>query len=290
SFLTPYENERVTLAKGVECYDCLAKELFPLHAYQIFAEGDILAIEKLLGIKGHNAFTPCRDCLIHGHRNVSGGQTIYYTALRGPLIPDQPAPPLEWTRDTLVLRSADHFKNALQKINSATTKKYQKELQRHYGIRHSPVLTRVNSLDPSKTYPWDWMHLFAENIIQTLVTLWTSDFKGLDTGSGNYRISSRDWEAIGLETLEAMKLIPSAFVRALGNIAQDKSTYTAESWAFWFMYIAPSTLANRFEDNKYYTHAMDLIAIMKITLQYEITRAEVEDLREKCWRWVQQYE
>ncbi|KAI0069407.1 hypothetical protein K474DRAFT_1584140, partial [Panus rudis PR-1116 ss-1] len=289
-FLSPYESERVSLAHGVECYDCLTRCLFNLHAYQIFNEGDIIAIEKLLGIKGHNALSPYRSCRIHGFRNITGRKTNYYAALRGPRVPGQGQQPIEWTKETLQLRTAEHFDHALHNISIAPTKTYQRQLQMHYEIREAPVLNRVSSLDPAKSYPWDWMHLFAENIIPTLVSLWMGNFKGLDTGTGNYHISASNWEEIGKETLEATSLIPSAFVRALGNIAHDRSTFTAESWTFWFMYIAPASLAKRFEDKKYYTHAMDLVTIMKMTLQYEITRAQVEELKERCWRWVQQYE
>ncbi|KAI0662144.1 hypothetical protein C8Q70DRAFT_879661, partial [Cubamyces menziesii] len=66
--------------------------------------------------------------------------------------------------------------------------------------------------------------------------------------------------------------------------------FTADIWAFWFMYVAPIVLRGRFADDKYHIHLCDFVNIMKATLQFEITRAELETLRNKIIIWVQQYE
>ncbi|KAI0669093.1 hypothetical protein C8Q78DRAFT_945394, partial [Trametes maxima] len=113
---------------------------------------------------------------------------------------------------------------------------------------------------------------------------------GRDEGSGSYIISDSNWAAISRETTEAIKDIPSAFVGAIPDLINARESFTAEIWAFWFMYIAPVVLHGRFVDEKYYHHMCDLIAIMKVTLQFEISRAELEDLRERIITWVQRYE
>jgi hypothetical protein len=66
SFLVPFKNECAKLANGALTFDSLGKQMFWLHAYNIFKLGDILSIEKLLEICGHNGFTPCQLCLITG--------------------------------------------------------------------------------------------------------------------------------------------------------------------------------------------------------------------------------
>ncbi len=71
SFLYPFEEELVKLAQGVDTYDEVAKQLFKLFAYLLLFLGDILAVEKFLGLKGHNGFAPCRNCNIKGFRNKS---------------------------------------------------------------------------------------------------------------------------------------------------------------------------------------------------------------------------
>jgi hypothetical protein len=64
--LSPFEDECALLAKGVPTYHCVQEAVFALHAYNLFPHGDIVAIEKLLNIKGHNGFSPCRLCEIQG--------------------------------------------------------------------------------------------------------------------------------------------------------------------------------------------------------------------------------
>ncbi|KIK79590.1 hypothetical protein PAXRUDRAFT_160935, partial [Paxillus rubicundulus Ve08.2h10] len=59
SFLSPLNDECTELAYGMETFDTTEQVLFPLHAYIIFKLSDIIAIEKFLRIKGHNAIYPC---------------------------------------------------------------------------------------------------------------------------------------------------------------------------------------------------------------------------------------
>jgi hypothetical protein len=160
----------------------------------------------------------------------------------------------------------------------------------YHGINGDPALHRVSSVDLAQCYPWDWMHLFLENIIPTLVKLWMGKFKGLNVGSGNYEIAEEVWAEIGWKTVDTVKDIPSAFVRSLPNIAIDRSYITAEGWGFWFMYLAPFLLQGRFSDAKYYHHLCDLVDIMKACLQFEITEQEVDELEEKIHAWVRLYE
>ena len=59
------------------------------------------------------------------------------------------------------------------------------------------------------------MHLIMENICPLLVDHWTGKFKHLEEVSGDYEITSDVWDQIGVETAEAVKSIPAAFVRVL---------------------------------------------------------------------------
>ncbi|KAG2039923.1 hypothetical protein BDR03DRAFT_1035314 [Suillus americanus] len=114
------------------------------------------------------------------------------------------------------------------------------------------------------------MHLFLENIIPQLVDLWTGCYKMLDVGSEDYELAPHVWEEIGTETAAAVKQIPAAFVRVLGNIAVDKSTFTAEV--------------------KYYTHMCKLISLMKTSVKLEITAQEINDLEQGFAEWVREFE
>ncbi|KAF8138858.1 hypothetical protein EV363DRAFT_1155114 [Boletus edulis] len=109
------------------------------------------------------------------------------------------------------------------------------------------------------------MHLFLENIVPTLVKLWTGQFKGIDEGKEQYEIAPHIWEEI-------------------------VSNMTAEAWGFWFMFIAPAVLQGRFKHPKYYRHACDLASLMRLSIKLEITQTEVDQLRDGFIKWVKMYE
>jgi hypothetical protein len=131
------------------------------------------------------------------------------------------------------------------------------------------------------------MHLFFENMIPNLVKLWSGKFKGLDTGSEDYEIAEETWDIIWAETAAAMPQIPADFVRVLGT---TPGYYTAESWAFWFIYLAPILLKDRFSNRKYYTHLCELSDIIQGCLRFTSTVDQVNDLRQAIIAWIHKYE
>ena len=288
SFLFPFDEECVKLAYGVRTFNAATKANFPMRAYRLFTLGDMVSINAELGIKGHNGFSPCRSCEIKGVRDVAGGMTNYYVPLMQPTADDQP--PRSWDPSDLPLRTHESFATAKAAIRNAPTQGLAEKLAMYYGINGEPALHRVSSVDLAQCYPWDWMHLFLENIIPSLIKLWMGKYKGLNVGNGDYEIAPEVWEGIGRETADAVRDIPAAFVRKLPNIDTDRSNYTAEAWCFWFMYLAPFMLQNRFPDQKYHQHLCDLIDIMKMCLRFEITSEEVDDLEQKIYAWVRLYE
>ena len=288
SFICPLDNELAELADGIKTYDAFDHCDFYLHAYCIFKDGDIVAIEKLMNIKGHNGYSPCRSCEIKGVRMISAGGTNYYTPLTTPHQPRQTRISLDPL--CLPLRTHDGFIQVLEDLDSSVTKSRRDFLSKEHGIRGEPSLVRINSLNYANCAPWEWMHLFLENIVPTLVNLWTGRFKGLDEGTEEYELAPHIWEEIGEETAAAVKDIPAAFVRALGNIASERSSFTAEAWGFWFMHLAPILLRNRFPRRKYYTHMCKLVSLMKTSIKLEISMEEIDILEQGFAEWVQEYE
>ena len=170
------------------------------------------------------------------------------------------------------------------------TKKQRGEIMKETGIRGPAVLRRVGSIDYARSVPWEWMHVFLENIVPTLIDFWTGRFKGLDVGSESYEIAPHIWERIGEETTSAVPFIPAAFVRRLANIANDRSLFTAEAWSFWFMYIAPIVLKDRFQNKKYYDHMLLLVTLMHKMVKFALTTREVDEIEDGLIRWVTLYE
>jgi hypothetical protein len=288
SFMVPLDDERVQLAYGVPTFDAIDQACFNLHAYAIQKHGDMVAIERVLGIKGHNGLCPCRSCKILGVRDITNHANTYYVPLTTPDVEHQTRPSVD--PRALPLRTQQDFDAVLQQIKTITGKTKRDNFQKKHGIREEPALRRVGSLDSATSYPWEWMHLFCENAAPNLVELWTGKFKGLDAGMEDYELDPKVWEQIGIETQNAVQDIPAAFVRVLGNIAKDRSMFTAESWGFWLMYVAPIVLHGRFTKDKYYKHLCALSKIMKKTLKFEITEREINDLEDDIIDWVEKYE
>jgi hypothetical protein len=288
SFLEPFDNELAQLALGVTTFDASRKEMFDSHAYVILEHGDIIATEEMLGIRGHNGFRPCRSCKIKGVRMITQGRTIYYIPLTTPDVDHQTRPSFDPRQ--LPLRTHEHFLRVHSRINAATTNAQRKKLGFQYGIRHFPLISRVSSIDFAISFPWEWLHIFSENVVQHIVNLTSGRFKGLDTGDEDYELSRAVWEEIGEETARASQDIPASYIRILGNIVEDRSHYTAESWAFWIMYVAPIVFKGRFPDDKYYEHICSLGKIMKTTLKFELTTQDIDELEEEMNKWVELYE
>ncbi|KAG1747878.1 uncharacterized protein EDB91DRAFT_1048339 [Suillus paluster] len=112
----------------------------------------------------------------------------------------------------------------------------------------------------------------------------------MDTGKEDYQIADHIWAEIGEETTAAIANIPAAFVRVLGNITDDHSNFTAESWSFWIIYLAPTLLRGRFPNAKYHKHLCELVWIMKKTLQFTIRHADIDELEQQIANWVAKYE
>ena len=288
SFLEPFDDELAQLALGVTTFDASSQEMFDAHAYVILEDGDIVATEEMFGIRGHNAYCPCRSCKIKGVRMITKGSSIYYVPLTTPDVEHQERPSADPRQ--LPLRTHGHFLRIHNKINAATTSRQREAIGFRYGIRHFPLISRVSSIDFAVSFPWEWMHIFFENVVQHIVNLTSGQFKGMDTGNGNYELAPEIWREIGNETAKATQDIPATYIRVLGDIVKERSHYNTESWAFWIIYVAPIILQDRFPNNKYYEHICSLGKIMKTTLKFELTMQDIDELEEEIIQWVERYE
>jgi hypothetical protein len=282
SFLCPFEDECVLLARGVPTFHSIRRQIFDLHAYNLFPQGDIVAIEKLLNIKGHNAIMPCRSCDIIATISPGPDKT-YYVPLT------LPGGKQMWNPDRLPLREHGDWAIATRNIDRQSSAKKKNDVAKTYGIKGMPALQRVGSIDYARGVPWDFMHLLFENVVQNLVNLWMGRFKNLDSGVGDYIIPRGVWDEIGDETVSAVKSIPAAFVRSLGNITNEQGIYTAEGWAFWAMYLAPILLKGRL-GSKYYRHFLQLVKILKTSIKFTLSHPEINELEGEIISWVKLYE
>jgi hypothetical protein len=241
SFLVPFDDELAQLAVGIDTYNSLTRTRFDLRAYNISGHGDIIAVEKMMNIKGHNSLSGCRGCKIKGQRNVDA-ETIYYYPLAAPRDGNQQ--PASWEPRELPFRTHARFMEIIGLIDDCRAKSANAAEQqaKFYGIKGLPALRRVGSMDLARSYPWDLMHLLFENIIPNLIALWSGKYKGLDTGNEDYEIPDEVWDEIWREMAEAMKDIPSEFSRSLaggpGNLPLKRGASGLYTWPRLFSKVA----------------------------------------------------
>ncbi|KAJ7218620.1 hypothetical protein GGX14DRAFT_356905 [Mycena pura] len=135
------------------------------------------------------------------------------------------------------------------------------------------------------------MHLISENVFKNLITLWTGDFKGIETGDEDYKLPSAIVNAIGDACVVAGDTTPAAFGARVPNLATQLHYYTAESYTSFLTLLGPVLLRNRFSRPKYYTHYRDLVYIYEDCVSMSSDREYVDTtLRAKIVDWVQRYE
>ncbi|KIK95204.1 hypothetical protein PAXRUDRAFT_141248 [Paxillus rubicundulus Ve08.2h10] len=67
------------------------------------------------------------------------------------------------------------------------------------------------------------------------------------------------------------------------------STFTAEAWGFWFMYLAPILLKGQFQEDKYYNHMLKLPDLIKLMVKLELQDKEVVVIENGLIEWVEYY-
>ena len=134
------------------------------------------------------------------------------------------------------------------------------------------------------------MHLIWTNLIPNLVLLWTGKFKDLNHYGEDYVLPPTVWDAIGKVTFDARKTIPAAFGSRVPNIASEKAQMIAETYSIWTLYLAPILLKGRFPSPHYYKHFKELVQLLTLCLEFEITHNKVDILETGFKKWVKDYE
>lgn len=232
-------------------------------------------------------------CKIIGLRVPGARGTAHYVPLDRSYHPDVQADPdaiAVYDAENLPLRTQDEIISQGKEVEAATTKAQAERLATEYGVKGVPVLSYLRSLSFPGSFGYDFMHLIWENLIKNLTLLWTSDFKGLDEGREEYALGKAVWEAIASRTASASDTIPSAYGSRLPNIAKDRPNVSAEMWSFWTLYLGPVLLRRRFKHVKYYRHFIELVRLLNLCMLFEISDAQIENVRTGFIAWVKVYE
>jgi hypothetical protein len=281
------------LQHGVQAFDVLSDGLFLLCGYLILVFGDIPAISMVMRMTGHNGLLPCRMCKILGIRAPDPQAKTHYVPLdrsQHPAVKRSQSAIKRYDPAALPLRTEAEMCSQAQEVWDAANKTQKGRLSKKYGIKGVSILSHLYSLSFPLSFPYNFMHLIWENLIPNLVLFWTGNFKGLDEGTGEYKLQPKVWEAIGAATTAAGATIPSVFGTRPPNPATNKAAYSAEAWSFWTMYLGPVLLRRRFRNDRCYKHFIELVKLLQICLQFEISTEEVQTMRKGFIKWVEDYE
>ncbi|KDQ06135.1 hypothetical protein BOTBODRAFT_121859 [Botryobasidium botryosum FD-172 SS1] len=238
----------------------------------------------LMHMKGHNGKSPCRTCRIDGILDPRPRSTAHYTPLH--------RHPHTHSYDPFDLpnRTHDEFMQHAASVDDAPTDAEANRRATHFGINGMPALAMLSSLKFPASFPHDFMHLMFENIIPELISLWTTDYKGLDTGKEAYRLRDSVWSAIGEACAASGDTIPAAFGCRVPNVAKKGTKHTAESRLLFTTLIAPVLLFKRFNNDKYYKHFIKLVKLINLCLQLELRPGDVASIRSGFAKWVKDFE
>jgi hypothetical protein len=276
SFLIPLHEELFRLAEGIRLHDPQSRSDFLLRAFLILIFGDFPAIAMLMHMKGVNGISPCRNCTIKAVPIPSDTCSTHYVPLT--------------TNLTNLGRNHVEMMAEAKRVDEAESVAAANRIAKETGIKGTPTLSALDSLAFPQSFPLDFMHIAWENVIKTLVGLWTSDYKGIGEGTEHYRIDSAVWKAIGAAGVTSISTIPSAYSPRIPDVSKKGSYLSADMWSFWTLYLAPVLLRKSFKKAEYFSHFVQLVRLFHICLQYEISEEEVEELRLGFKTWVEGYE
>jgi hypothetical protein len=275
SFLIPLHEELIKLAKGIHTYDIQSKTFFLLRAFLLIIFGDFPAISMLMNMKGVNGLSPCRNCKIRAIPTPGDTNFTHYVPLT--------------TNLTDLGRKHTELMADAKRVDEAETLTAARQIAKETGIKGTPILSTLDSVVLPQSFPPDYMHIVLENVAPTLVGLWTGNYKGIGEGKECYQIDPNVWKEIGAEGAAAGSTIPSAFSPQIPDISKKGSYFSADMWSFWILYLAPVLLQDRFKKPKYYDHFIDLVHLLRICMQFEISKVEIEKLQTGFKKWVEGY-
>ena len=143
-------------------------------------------------------------------------------------------------------------------------------LSKEYGIKGTPILSEIDSLCFPQSFSPDFMHMAWENIMSTVTTLWSGNYKGLDEGTQKYHIEKAAWKEAGSCGAATSLTIPLMYGPWILDISEKGSYMMANMWSFWTQFLVPILLQDLFKDPKCYEHFIHLVYLFGVCLQCEI--------------------
>ncbi|KAF8676920.1 Transposase family tnp2 [Rhizoctonia solani] len=292
TFLEPFIDELEELARGVPAFNAANRHPFVLRAYLIAAFGDMPAVAKMMEMKGPNGKLPCRACKIRGVRARHGPHpNTNYIPLSRPF-DDEPHATRRYDPQNLPLRTHTEYLEEAMWVEEAQNDAEEGRRSLRTGINGLAPLARVPGLSFPVSFPHDFMHLIFENIIPTLFDLWTrsGNFEAFGSGTEEYLLHPDVWTTIAEACPLAGNNIPYTFGCRVPDPKKKRAELTAEARLLLATMLGPVLLRGRFVHQKYYRHFIELVRLINMCIDFEITPNDIVTIREGFAKWVKDYE
>jgi hypothetical protein len=240
SFCWPFYLKCCHGIQGIRTYHTIKHHFFPLRSFIPHGFGDLIAVIKMKCTCGVGAKKPWHQCHVEGIHDETGTGSkarMYYIPLT------VPGKENRYKKEILHnLWTCKDYLKTYYLLDTAKSEAEHKKVRRETGINRTLIWSLLPYFNMGQAIPGGYMHAICINLMKALITLWRSEFKGLDTGTGNYIIPAHIWEKIGKETHDSNCWMPATFVRLIPSINMDFTNFTAKALAFWMMHIAPHVL------------------------------------------------
>ncbi|KAJ9095922.1 hypothetical protein QFC20_006523 [Naganishia adeliensis] len=160
------------------------------------------------------------------------------------------------------------------------------------GISGDSVFHAIGSVDFPWAFPPDAMHLFFENIMKQLLAAWEGEYKkgtAEDRAGDKFVITKEDWQTISKDIIRSNATVPAQIARHINAPLETRSSWTAETYAYFLMFLGPIVMADRLKE-PYYKHFLKLSEICREVTKLAISRERVVSLKRDIGEWVVQFE
>ncbi|KAJ9103759.1 hypothetical protein QFC21_002221 [Naganishia friedmannii] len=171
----------------------------------------------------------------------------------------------------------------------------KKDLQKGSGINGESGLSVIGSINYSKSFPLDLMHVPFENILPQLLSMWGGTYKGaMITGqkSGKLKnewvLSSSDWHDINNDVLSSNSIIPAQLARMMGSV-NARGYWTANTYAHFMKFLGPIVLKGGLPD-RYYKNFVLLSETVKVLIGMDMKKCKLAALGTALVIWVRDFE
>ncbi|KAF7973931.1 hypothetical protein HWV62_13996 [Athelia sp. TMB] len=279
-------------AHSLDAYQLKSSRLDAIEAFALKVQDHLLdkTCKKFPRVfRKHSIRTACQTR--KQLQDLAGPKTLYVPLDCRNLHAPGEAAPASYDPLDLPMHSHEQFMAQAHEVQNAISDADEKKLSQKYSIKGVPLLSILSSLSFPHSFPFDFMHGIFENLLPNLLQLWLGQFKDVKDEEGEgCRLAPTLLEAIGDTCGKSKHTIPSAFGAPTPNIASEMYRFTAENWSFWALHLAPSLLQGCFHDARFHKHFVELVKLLNICLQFEISDDNIFRVRVGMIKWVEDYE